>query len=165
MAGAGTLDCPNCGAKIQDDASAAATCAFCGTSVAFPKRQKHVLEQERATLNEQVLAWEAKVLKARLYGSPILLRAGGCGCATYVFALIFGWGFYEGFRHVESLDAMQQQTVAGSAAVIALIVMLLYARRWKNRRAAHVAQTQQERDAALAPVRKRLAEIDMLLAE
>jgi hypothetical protein len=166
MAAPGSLDCPNCGAAIHDDGAHAVTsCAFCGTSVAFPKRQRHELEKERATLNEQVSSLEAHVLQARLKGSPIWLRAAGCGCATYIAALIVAFTIANALIRDQPLDAMQQQTAAGSAAVIALIVMLVYAHRRRGIRDAAVAHARQERDAALAPIRKRLAEVETQLAD
>ena len=166
MPDAGSLDCPNCGAAIHDDgAHAVAACAFCGTTVTFPKRQRHELEKERAALNQQLLAAEAGVLQARLKGSPIWLRAAGCGCATYIVALILAFGIAAGLKHDEALDAMQQQTAAGTAAIVALIVMLVYAHRRRKVRDAAVAEAKRERDAALGPVRKRLDEVEARLAE
>jgi DNA-directed RNA polymerase subunit RPC12/RpoP len=156
-------DCPRCGATVADrEGRVVLTCPYCGARVPLGPRQRQALEVERKQLVAELAQWDARVHDVVITSPSPLGGAAKWGCLGYIIGFLAG-AFIAGFRQLNDdiVVRNQEMSVAFGLAVILAVVV---AWRRLNAREARVHKAVVERDAATAPVRRRLADVDAMLA-
>ncbi|MBV8519995.1 MAG: hypothetical protein JO197_21565 [Acidobacteria bacterium] len=156
-------DCPRCGAELVDrEGRVRLTCPYCGGRVPLGPRQREALELERKHLVGQLAQWDARVHDAVVTAPSPLGGALKWGAVAFIAGYLAG-AFIAGWRGLEDeIQVRDQEVLVAMALTIAVAVIVAWRR--VNARDARVHATVVERDAATAPVRQRLAEVDAMLA-
>lgn len=156
-------DCPRCGAELVDrEGRVQLTCPYCGGRVPLGPRQREALELERKHLVGQLAQWDARVHDAAIASPSPAGGAAKWGCVSLIAGYLLG-AFIAGLRGLEDEIQVQDQE-AMVAIALTIFVIIVVAWRRINARDARVHAAVVERDAATAPVRQRLAEVDAMLA-
>lgn len=164
-----TLECPNCGATIQDDGvSETVHCRFCGSNVVIPRTRRAASRKQLELEREQILnrdrEWDRRFADANARGaSDYIVPPAGC-CGIYVLCFVVGslilgtLGLQESKQH-----ELTVATIAICSALGGFVLILLYREQKRRTRFAALerdrAAERTARDARLREIERELASL------